>query len=113
MSGVISEYDMVDGMFVRKDTQDVDAIIKSNDEERNSGENQNRFANARKVATIPVVVLEALKLRSHKDGGPIDINLVGTDTEHTIRFIRWLEDRDNQKFRTSEAKLGDGAKYVR
>jgi hypothetical protein len=112
MSGVISEYDLVDGMFVRKDTQDVDEIIKSNDEERNSGENQSRFSNARKVATIPVVVLEALKLRSHKDGGPIDINLVGTDPDHTVRFIRWLDDRDNLKFRTSEARLGDGTKYI-
>ena len=112
MSGVISEYDLVDGMFVRKDTQDVTSIIDSNKIERESGENQSRTANARKVATVPVVILEALKHRSHADGGPIDINLVGSDPDHTVRFIRWLSDRDNQHFRTSEAKLGNASRYL-
>lgn len=112
MSGVISEYDLVDGMFVRKDTQDVTKIVDSNKLERESGENQSRTANARKVATIPVVVLEALKTRPHADGGPIDINLVGSDPDHTVRFIRWLEDRDNRHFRTSEARLGNANRYL-
>lgn len=108
--GIISTYDIQDGKFIRKDTQDVDAILDSNARERNSGENQNRFANARKVATIPLVVIEALKNRTMKDGGPIDINLVGYDTEHTVRFQRWLNDRENSRFRTSEAKVSYVAK---
>lgn len=110
--GIISTYDIQDGKFIRKDTQDVDAILDSNARERNSGENQNRFANARKVATIPLVVIEALKNRTMKDGGPIDINLLGLDPDHTVRFLRWLDDSDNRKFRTSEARLGNGAKYI-
>lgn len=108
--GIISTYDIQDGVFIRKDTQDVDAILDSNARERNSGENQNRFANARKVASIPVVVLEALKKRPMKDGGPIDINLVGYDPDHTVRFQRWLNDRENYRFRTSEAKVSYVAK---
>lgn len=103
--GIVSTYDIQDGVFVRKDIQDVDNILSSNARERNSGENQDRFANARKVASIPLVVIESLKKRDMKDGGPIDINLVGYDTEHTVRFQRWLNDRENFMFRTSEAKV--------
>lgn len=99
------EIDVKTGEFTRKDTQNVDEILKSNAAERNSGENTNRFDNARKVASIPMVVLENLKRREMKDGGPIDFNLVGYDPDHTIRFARWLNDRDNVGFRTSDAKL--------
>lgn len=109
--GIISEYEIVDGLFVRKDTQDVDPIMTDNDHQRNSGVNDNRFANARKVASIPLVVVEALKTRSHADGGPIDINLVGTDPDHTARFVRWLDDRDNRRFRTSNSRLGTSTRY--
>lgn len=93
------------GAFTRHDTQDVGDILRSNAQERNSGENTNRFDNARKIASVPMVVLEALKKRDMKDGGPIDFNLVGYDPDHTIRFARWLNDRDNIGFRTSDAKL--------
>jgi hypothetical protein len=109
---IISEYDLKDGLFIRRDTQNVDEILKSNALERNSGENQNRFANARKVASIPLVILENLKTRDMKDGGPIDYNLVGQDPDHTARFVRWLNDRDNLMFRTSEANLGHGNRYL-
>ena len=109
--GIISEYEIVDGLFVRKDTQDVDPILSDNDDQRNSGVNESRFANARKVASIPLVVVEALKTRPHSEGGPIDINLVGTDPDHTGRFVRWLDDRDNRRFRTSEATMGKSARY--
>lgn len=112
--GIISEYTITeDGLFVRKDTQDADPILSDNAIERNSGENQNRFANARKVASIPLVTVEALKNRSMADGGPIDINLLGADVEHTMRFVRWLNDRDNSKFRTSEARVGHGNQHIR
>jgi hypothetical protein len=107
-----SEYEITDdGLFVRKDTQDVDAILDSNAKELTSGVNDNRFANARKVATIPMVVLEALKSRPMSEGGPIDINLVGYDQDHTVRFMRWLDSRDNSKFRTNESKLGTSTRY--
>ena len=112
MTNIISDYEIKDGEFIRKDTQNVDEILKSNLEERNSGENQDRFANARKVASIPLVILENLKTRAMKDGGPIDYNLVGNDPDHTRRFVRWLNDRDNQMFRTSEARLGHGNRYL-
>ncbi len=104
---IISTYtlDEKTGAFTRYDTQDVSEILKSNAQERNSGENTNRYDNARKVASVPMVVLEALKKREMKDGGPIDFNLVGYDPDHTIRFARWLNDRDNVGFRTSDAKL--------
>lgn len=111
--GIISQYDFKDGVFIRKDTQDITEQLTDNADERNSGENTNRFANARKVASIPLVVLEALKTREMKDGGPIDINLVGTDPDHTVRFVRWLDDRDNLQFRTSEARLGNANRYIR
>lgn len=112
MEGIVSTYDIVDGVFIRKDHQDVQEIIDSNDKERNSGENENRFANARKVATIPLVVLESLKNRPMSEGGPIDINLVGADPDHTFRFARWLDDSANRKFRTSEARIGNGHRFL-
>ena len=108
--GITSKYniDPETGAFTRYDTQDAEPIIDANTIERNSGENENRFSNMRKVASIPLVTVEALKTRSMKDGGPIDIYLVGVDPDHTVRFYRWLDDRDNRKFRTSEARMGDG-----
>lgn len=106
-----SEYTIEDGLFIRKDTQDVDDILDGNIEEQNSGINDNRFANARKVATIPLVVLEALKVRPMSEGGPIDINLVGYDQDHTVRFMRWLDDRDNRKFRTNDSTMGTSTRY--
>lgn len=109
--GIVSEYEIVDGLFVRKDTQDVDPIMSFNDAERNSGIHDNRFANARKVASIPLVVVEALKKRPHSEGGPIDLNLVGADPDHTARFVRWLDDRDNRRFRTNESTMGSSKRY--
>lgn len=110
MSDVQSKYtfDPETGEFTRVDTQDVETLIDSNTEERNSGDNENRFANMRKVASIPVVVVEALKNRPWSEGGPIDLNLVGSDPDHTMRFYRWMDDRNNRKFRTSDARMGDG-----
>lgn len=104
MSGIITEYDIVDGLFVAKHTQDVNAIIDQNKEERNSGVHDDRKSNMRKVASIPLVVVEQLKNRSMKDGGPIDLNLLGIDVEHTVRFNKWLNDRDNEAFRTNNAR---------
>lgn len=112
MSGIISEYALEDGLFIRKDRQDTDEITRINDIERNSGENDQRGKDSRKVASIPLVVVEALKKRPVSEGGPIDINLLGLDPDHTVRFLRWLDDPDNRKFRTSEARLGNGAKYL-
>ena len=111
--GIISEYTFTeDGLMIRKDTQDADPIMSDNAKERNSGENQSRTANARKVASIPLVTVEYLKKRPMSEGGPIDLNLLGLDPDHTVRFLRWLDDPDNRKFRTSEARLGNGAKYL-
>lgn len=103
-NGIITEYDIVDGLFVAKHTQDVEAVIDQNKEERNSGVNDSKTSNMRKVASIPLVVVEQLRNRSMKDGGPIDLNLLGIDIEHTIRFNRWLNDRDNEAFRTNNAR---------
>ncbi|MGQ3469540.1 hypothetical protein, partial [Xanthomonas campestris] len=47
-------------LFIRKDTQDVESILSANAEERHSGVNTNRKDNLRKVASIPLVVVEAL-----------------------------------------------------
>lgn len=112
MSGIVSEYDLVDGLFIRKDTQDAQEVIDHNAVERNSGENDQRGKDSRKVASIPLVVVEYLRTRPVSEGGPIDINLLGHDPDHTVRFLRWLDDPDNRKFRTSEARLGNGAKYI-
>lgn len=103
-TGIITEYDIVDGLFVAKHTQDVDSLIKQNKEERNSGQHDSKNSNMRKVASIPLVVVEQLRNRSMKDGGPIDLNLLGVDVEHTVRFNRWLNDRDNEAFRTNSAR---------
>lgn len=93
------------GLMIRKDTQDVEALLKQNAEERASGENAGRFRNMRKCASIPLVVVEALKKRPMSEGGPIDLNLIGVDPDHAARFTRWLNDRDNYKFRTNEARI--------
>ena len=100
------ELDQDTGEFTRKDFQDVNEILKSNMEERNSGDNDSRKADMRKVASIPMVVLEALKTRDFRDGGPIDFNLVGYDPDHSARFARWLNDRDNVGFRTNKSRQG-------
>ena len=96
---------LTDESFTRVDTQNVDQIIKENAEARNSGENTNRKSEMRRVASIPVVLVEALKTRSMKDGGPIDLNRIGFDPEHAARFHIWLNDRDNRAFRTSDARV--------
>lgn len=102
--GIITEYDIVDGLFVAKHSQDVNKIIDQNKEERNSGVHDSSKSNMRKVASIPLVVVEQLRNRSMKDGGPIDLNLLGIDVEHTVRFNRWLNDRENEAFRTNNAR---------
>ena len=104
MSEIITEYDIQDGLFITKSTQDVEAIVEQNKAERNSGENDSRSSNMRKVASIPLVVVEQLRNRPMNEGGPIDLNLLGIDIEHTLRFNRWLNDRDNQAFRTNNAR---------
>lgn len=106
-----SEYTIEDGLFIRKDTQDVQDILDDNVREQNDGSNDNRFANARKVASIPLVVVESLKNRPMSEGGPIDLNLLGIDPDHTVRFMRWLDDRDNRKFRTNESRMGTSIRY--
>lgn len=103
-SGVIQTYDIVDGLFVATSTQDVEAIVEKNKEERNSGENDGRFQQMRKVASIPLVVVEQLRNRPMSEGGPIDLNKLGIDVEHTVRFNKWLNDRDNLAFRTNNAR---------
>lgn len=103
-TGMIQTYDIVDGVFVATSTQDVEAVIEQNKKERLSGQNDGREQNMRKVASIPLVVVELLRNRSMKDGGPIDLNLLGIDPDHTMRFDRWLNDRDNQYFRTNNAR---------
>lgn len=104
MSGIITEYDIVDGLFVAKHTQDVEAIVDQNKVERNSGVNDSSKSQFRKVASIPLVMVEQLKNRPMKEGGPIDLNLLGVDIEHTIRFNKWLNDRDNEGFRTNNSR---------
>lgn len=103
-NGVIQTYDIVDGVFVATSTQDVEAVIEQNKIERNSGENDAPTSNMRKVASIPLVVVEQLRNRPWKEGGPIDLNLLGIDVEHTVRFNRWLNDPDNRYFRTNNAR---------
>lgn len=103
--GIISTYDIVDGVFIRKDTQDVEKMMDLNVAEANSGVNTDRKSEMRKIASIPLVVVEYLKTRPMKDGGPIDLNRIGFDPEHAARFTRWLNDRDNRRFRTSDARV--------
>lgn len=102
-----SEYsfDASKNLFIRKDSQDVEGLLKSNAEERASGDNQKRGSNMRKIASIPVVEVERLRTRSMAEGGPIDLNLIGHDPDHAARFTRYLNDRDNYKFRTSDARV--------
>lgn len=105
MSLIKSDYTLSDTEFTRVDSQNVDELIKLNAAERNSGENTNRKSEMRKVASIPIVLVESLKTRSMKDGGPIDLNRIGFDPEHAARFHIWLNDRDNRAFRTSDARV--------
>lgn len=95
------------GILTRVDTQDVTELVKSNLEERNSGINEQRGRDARKFASVPLVVLEDLKNRLG-----IDYMKFGVDPEHTVRFLQWLKDPDNQAFRTSEARLGNVNRYI-
>lgn len=114
MDGIKSTYhfDEDTGAFTRQDTQDVQAILDANAEERHSGVNQRRNSNMRKVASIPLVVVEYLRTRPMSEGGPIDLNLIGVDPDHAARFARFLNDRDNYRFRTSEANVGNGSNIL-
>ncbi len=107
MSDIKSSYSIQDGLFIRKDTQDVSNIIRDNANERNSGENDKRGMHGRKFASIPLVVAEDLKQRLG-----IDVMLFGKDPEHTARLTLWLQDPANRAWRTSEAKLGNGHQFV-
>lgn len=102
--GIITNYEEVDGLFIRRDEQDASAIIDQNKEDRNSGKYDRRDSEMRKVASIPLVMVEQLKNRPWSEGGPIDLNLLGIDVEHTMRFNRWLNDPDNRAFRTNNAR---------
>lgn len=93
------------GDMIRHDVQDIGFILDDNKRERNSGDNDQRGKDGRKFASVPLIVLEALK--QHLG---IDYNLVGTDPDHTGRFFLWL--RENPDFRTSEARLAHGSQYV-
>lgn len=95
-----------DGDLIRQDRQDVSAFLEDNRIERLSGENDQRDKSARKFASVPVIVLQQLK-----DQLGIDYNLFGKCPDHTGRFLAWLS--ENPYFRTSEAKLANGDRYVR
>jgi hypothetical protein len=112
MTEIVSKYSVKDGQFIREDTQDTTELLRMNAYERNEGLNNKRGTNARKVASIPIVMLEALKTRSMEDGGPIDFNLVGSDPDHSARFARWLNSPDNYMFRTSIGRVGLGTKHL-
>lgn len=107
MSEIQSQYKYDDetGMLTRIDTQDVEGIIEANRQERNSGDNDQKGKNGRKFASVPLVVLEDIKNRLG-----IDYMQFGIDPDHTVRFLQWLQ--ENQAFRTSEAKLGNGSRFV-
>lgn len=92
--------------MIRKDVQDISTYLEDNRRERIDGENEQRGASARKFASVPVIILQKLK-----DQLGIDYNLFGTCPDHTGRFIAWLN--ENPDFRTSEAKLANGNRYVR
>lgn len=98
-------YSMEDGKFVRRETQNVDNILEANLQDRNSGENDRSGQNMRKIASIPLATVTYLKTRSWKEGGPIDLDLIGCDHEHAARFTLWLNSRDNLGFRTSNARV--------
>lgn len=100
-------YDDETGLLMRRDTQDVSEIIKQNLEERNSGINEQSGKEARKFASVPLVVLEDIKNRLG-----IDYMKFGVDPDHTVRFLSWLKDPDNMAFRTSEARLGNVDRFV-
>ena len=94
-----------DGL-IRTDRQDVSEFLSDNRAERLSGDNDQAGKSARKFASVPVIVLQKLK-----DELGIDYNLFGIDPDHTGRFLAWLQ--ENPYFRTSEAKLANGNRYVR
>lgn len=103
--GVQSEYTMENGVFTRRDTQDAQGIIDQNAVERNSGVNDSRKSEFRKVASIPLVMVEYLKTRPMSEGGPIDLALVNSDVEHKLRFARFLNDSANEKLRTNNSRI--------
>lgn len=105
-TGIDSRYTFTDeGEMVRKDTQDVSEFLDANRRERISGENDQSGMNGRKFASVPLIVLQQLK-----DQLGIDYNLVGIDPDHTGRFFVWLG--ENHAYRTSEARLANGNRYL-
>ena len=106
-AGIAVQLDFDDeGNMIRRDVQDVGFAVDSNKEERLSGDNDRSGASARKFASVPMIVLQMLK-----DQHGIDWNLFGICPDHTGRLLAYLQ--ENTHFRTSEAKLANGNRYVR
>lgn len=83
-------YDNMDNNLIVEHSQDVEAILKNNRGLRNEGLGMFKSGNGRRVASIPLVIYHKLM----KDG-------IANDP---ARFKRWLNDPDNQAFRTSTGK---------
>ena len=104
--GIISNTHFTEeGDMVRHDHQDVTDMLEDNLSERKSGDNDQRGKSSRKFASVPLIVLEHLKITQG-----IDYNLIGIDPDVTGKFFTWLA--ENPNFRTSEARLAHGNRYV-
>ncbi|UMO76437.1 hypothetical protein DNAM_90 [Pseudomonas phage BroderSalsa] len=107
MSAIIhSNYAFTEDTMVRKDVQEVGSVVDDNKRARLSGDHDQRGKDGRKFAAVPMLVLE--KLKAEKG---IDWQLVGKCPDATGAFLTWLQ--ENPAWRTSEAKLANGNRYVR
>tara|TARA_R110002096_G_scaffold283215_3_gene477239 strand:+ start:196 stop:516 length:321 start_codon:yes stop_codon:yes gene_type:complete len=92
MSGISTDFTyeagetLADDSFVISTSQDVSKIIEANKRSANAVDKRDKWGEFSKVASIPLSIYYDLKKQ-----GIID------DEQ---RFKRWLNDRDNQLFRT-------------
>ena len=90
LTGITQYWHVKDnGEYVIETQQDVSAIAKKNKREFN--DTPDRYRDVNKVASIPLNVYYDLKRRGIADD--------------PVAFKKWLNDRDNQVFRTRAGRL--------
>ena len=88
-----------EGGLVIETVQDVSGIVESNKREFNSYDERSRWSNhlfGNKIASIPLTVIDQL----NKDGIMRGFHILDQK-----RFKAWLNERDNQAFRTRPGRI--------
>jgi hypothetical protein len=94
------EKDYVDEQLIFSASQDCSDILKSNRIDRNSGSVDTAMGLGRKVASVPIDVLD------HWITEGIDYRLIQKDPSMKKKFYQKLNSREWQAFKTYDGNIG-------